>query len=334
MRSRTSARTPTSITIPTSLSLTSGTFQLTAIVKDNTGATMAGTAPDAWHTSSPSVVTVSSTGLVTFVAVGTSNVTASLTTVGGTITSNTCVVTGSAGVNYVRSDFESGSYSPEFSNPYVSSGERWTIVNDPTGGGHGKVAQVQYFTNGVTQFDDNQALINVPYIRRNAGESIWFQGDLHIPTGTNMSDSFCQRKLLYWGWNGTQPQPYAMVLDSFGHQISIATRVNSTGNSIQYYVDEGVFSLNAGIWYRVKAHVQPNTDITAADGIVQIYMDNVKIFEKLDIQWTNPPEWAGHTVSEYYWDSWGWGDQVSAATAVNELRYWDNVSFASTEDAL
>ena len=68
----------TSITLsPTSLSFASlgGTQQLTATVKDQTGATMA-SATVTWTTSDAAVATVSSTGLVTSVAVGTATITA------------------------------------------------------------------------------------------------------------------------------------------------------------------------------------------------------------------------------------------------------------------
>ena len=71
-------RVATSITMsPTSLSLEGlgQTSQLSATVKDQNGATMSG-ATVSWVTSAASVVTVSSTGLVTAVAIGTATVTA------------------------------------------------------------------------------------------------------------------------------------------------------------------------------------------------------------------------------------------------------------------
>jgi hypothetical protein len=98
MRMRSTTRVPQTIVVsPSTLALASGTSQLAALVYDQTGTVMAGTQPSGWHSTNTGVVTVSATGLVTFVGVGTANVTATL----GAITSNTCVVTGQVATTMV-----------------------------------------------------------------------------------------------------------------------------------------------------------------------------------------------------------------------------------------
>ena len=331
MRSRTSGRTATSIVVsPPTLSIVSGTFQLTAVVKDQTGTVMAGTQPDAWHTSNAGVVTVNATGLVTFVAVGTANVTASLTTAGGTITSNTCVVTATTGTNFLRSNFSSGAITPPFYDPFGQG--RWDVIDDPTGSGRGKIARVLYSVDGSVQVDDNQALLpSPPPFVINPGQQVWFTGDLCIPAGSNMT-SAVQRKLIRWGWDGTQPVPFIATVDLFGTQLTIALRM--AGNEDPSEQNSLNFFVAAGDWNTFKIFLQPNSTITATDGILHVWMNGVEIFFRDTMNFTKPADWAGHSLSEYFWNSWGVGDQISTGLAITEYRYWDNISYANAEGAL
>lgn len=70
------------------LSSTTGTFQLTATIKNSAG-DFTGDPVDTWASDAPSKATVSNTGLVTGVATGSANITA---TVGG-VTSSACAIT-------------------------------------------------------------------------------------------------------------------------------------------------------------------------------------------------------------------------------------------------
>ena len=330
MRSRTSGRTAASIVVsPATLSIVSGTFQLTALVKDQTGTVMAGTQPDAWHTSNAGVVTVNATGLVTFIAVGTANVTASLTTAGGTITSNTCVVTGTVGTNYVRSDFSSGSISPQFYDVFAQG--RWTVIDDPTGSGRGKVAKVQYFTNGTTQVDDNQALLPTPPgFSIGLGAEVWFQGDVYIDPAARMDPSganLVQRKLFRFGWDGTQPHPFEAELSSFGPAFLLVNY--SRLDDVHYTdIDTGVAALTSGVWHQFRQQLRMNSTFAATDGISRIWYDNVMFFEQTNMSWTDPTQWSAGQESQFAFTEWGVGDQVSAGLAVNEYRLWDNISYA------
>jgi hypothetical protein len=339
MRMRSTSRVPTTIVIQSTLSITSGTFQMTAIVKDQTGTTMAGTLPDAWHSSNTAAVTVSSTGLVTFVAVGSSNVTASLTTPGGTITSNTCAVTATTGTNFVRSDFSSGSYSPQFYDPFGAS--RWTIIDDPTGSGRGKIAKVIYVTDGVVQTDDNQALLPAPgTFTITLGQEVWFQGDFYIdpagrmdPTGPNL----VQRKLFRWGNDDRVTIPsIEFELSSFGPQLAYVFQPSQawSNNPPLEYIDPAVVSVTAGAWHTLKARMKVNSAFGVADGIAQGWFDNVLILDQHAVEWSDA-SWIGpYNPANYRFDDFGFGDQVSASAAVSEYRYWDNVSYATTEGAL
>lgn len=80
---------------PSTLTIASGTSQMSAVVKNASGGVIAGAQPNAWQSSNTAAVTVSNTGLITFVAAGSSNITATTTT--PALTSNTAVITASAG---------------------------------------------------------------------------------------------------------------------------------------------------------------------------------------------------------------------------------------------
>jgi len=337
MRSRTSGRSPASIVVsPGTLSIVTGTFQLTAVVKDQTGTVMAGAQPDAWHTSDAGVVTVSSTGLVTFVAVGTANIAASLTTVSGTITSNTCAVTATTGTNFVRSDFSSGSIGPQFYDVFGQG--RWDVIDDPTGSGRGKIARVRYITDGVIQFDDNEALLPTPPpFTRTAGQEVWFQGDFYLGSTARMDPSgnaSVQRKLIRFGWDGTQPHQFTCVPTSFGPQLVIANRVNDTGSATLDFIDTNLFALANQTWYTIKMQLRVNSAIGTSDGIVRIWMNGLLVYDRTDLRWTDPVEWAPNNPALYVWNEWGFGDQADSNLALDEYRYWDNVSFANVEAAL
>lgn len=111
----------TIVVTPGSVSLASGTTQLTAVVYDQTGTAMVGVTPDAWHSSSAGVVTVNGSGLVSFVAAGTSNVTASL----GGITSNACAVTAQIATTIV--------VSPSTLSIAIGTAQLTAVVKDQTG---------------------------------------------------------------------------------------------------------------------------------------------------------------------------------------------------------
>ncbi len=56
----------------------SNTSQATAVVKDSAGVAIPGAQPSAWISSAPTVASVSATGLVAMVGVGTTNISATL----------------------------------------------------------------------------------------------------------------------------------------------------------------------------------------------------------------------------------------------------------------
>lgn len=86
--------TPASIVIsPSTLSLNAGdTSSLSAVVKNAAGDVLVGVAPSGWSSSDGTKATVSASGVVTAVAQGSANITATL----NAVTSNACAVTVSA----------------------------------------------------------------------------------------------------------------------------------------------------------------------------------------------------------------------------------------------
>lgn len=85
--------TPAAITISGSTSAVPGTqVQYTAMVTNSGSAVLTGVQPDAWHSSNTAVATVSSTGLVTILAEGTTQITATIAS--PSLTSNAITLTG------------------------------------------------------------------------------------------------------------------------------------------------------------------------------------------------------------------------------------------------
>ncbi len=84
--------TPTAIALtPTSATVAIAATQQMAAVVTNTSGVVLAQSVSAWHSSSPSVATINSSGLVTAVAPGSTNVTATITS--PAVTSNTVVIT-------------------------------------------------------------------------------------------------------------------------------------------------------------------------------------------------------------------------------------------------
>lgn len=355
MRMRSTALIPSSITVsPSTLSIASGTFQLTALVRDQYGSIIS-SQPDAWHSANTGVVTVSSTGLVTFVANGGPvNVTASLTTVSGTITSNACAVTGgaAAGTNFATMDWTTMTASgpstftgsPNGNSMVNIFGSGVDVIPDPTGSGRTNVVRMHYNTTSANT-DSNVSITTSPYgaLTRGLGQTMWFQGDVYIDsllTGT------VQRKLLYWEWSndtwGFQHQ-FANVINTFDSQLAIsAVYTDQAGVSqsafgaevpISGHIWFGPSIFTPKTWHTVKVQMQLQSTFGTSDGILRLWVDGTKYFDCIDMRWSDPA-WPD-APSTYQWVQWQVGQQMEYTVAGNtENRYWGRISYADAESAL
>jgi len=345
-------RVATTIAVtPTSLSISSGTSALTAVVLDQFGVAMAGVAPDSWSSSGPGVVTVNSSGVVTFVGIGGPvNVTASLSSAG--ITSNPCAVTGTgaSGTNLFKLDFNtmtaSGPTNFTGSPNGQTANDPWAagidIVADPFGTGRGNVGRIHFVTNpagGV--YDSNFALFpSSPSINIGLGSEIWFSGEFALDALADMTDSSTQvlRKLFRFGWGGGSGVfPYALEFEAVLHGASSLGIQQETGSLASSHEDLiSITALTAGVWHTVKAQLKINSSFTATDGIARFWLDGNLLYEDTARRWSDPA-WVGvENPANYVWNSWGVGYQAqrNVGGGVDEYRYWNNLSWATAEAAL
>jgi len=303
--------------------------QARVVAKDAQGNVLSGKTVS-WSSSNTAIATVSSTGVAKGVNAGTDAISATIDGVVGqaplaVVVPTTLTAPAPGSGTYASSTFEDGTINP-FYNPWGSGID---VINDPTGGGHGKAARSHYVTDAITQFDDNKALLP-QNLSIGAGDSLWFQGDFYFPATDNMTasgPSTVQRKLLYWK-NDYSPHPFVMVVTSFGPQMVINTiptqSFSPTGENIYLPVN-----ITTGVWHTLKVQLKPNTSFIAKDGTLRVWLDGVLVFDHTDMSWTDPTVWAGADLRTYQWTNFGVGYQVSSAVAVNEYRYWDNVTFST-----
>jgi Bacterial Ig-like domain (group 2) len=340
-------QTPASISIsPSSLSLPSGTSQLTATIKNTLGGVL-NQVPDSWASDATGVATVSQTGLVTFVS---ANGTAHITATKAGITSNACTVSTAAvtGTNLFKMDFQTMTStgnpitgSPNGQSATNNTGGTGVVVTDPLGI-HDQVWRVHYINNPPGQIDDNKAILPLGF-SIGLGQDIWFQGDVALDATARMDASgpgTVQRKLLYWGPQDLEvglPHGFSLVLSSFGPQFWSGIYPGDFPGEHFAGGSTGQWAFTAGVWHTFKVHLRTNSTLGSTDGLVDIWYDGFQIFHIPNAAWTDAATWADSSPSQFAFTEWNVGDQVDnggSTQVVDEYRYWDNISFATTEAAL
>jgi hypothetical protein len=100
------------------------------------------------------------------------------------------------------------------------------------------------------------------------------------------------------------------------------------------YLDPAVTGpLTAGVWHSLKLHLKINSSYGAADGIMQIWYDDLLIFDHADMKYTDPA-WTDFPSNQYVWTDWNVGQQIDGQIATDEYRYLNNTCFADNEAAL
>ncbi len=288
MRSRQTSRIPTTITIPSSLVISSGTSPqtLTAVVRDQTGAVMA-TPPDAWQSSDPGIITAVVPGTVTYIAVGTANITASLTTSGVTITSNTCAATATSGsfaapdildVNFATATVSGGVITGSvgtLTNPFFGS-QNFAVPSDPTGGGFGKVLQMDY--NPVAFSNDFYVFVSLP-TPLGYGARLCVRGLVYYLATAHPDDN---RKTIGIFSNALGGGGAAVDLEI--HKVLEGPPFNAPG--FRYHVrdvpggvstdHDGSMTINPvhdGQWYTIEMEILCNSVDGATDGFLKVYLN-------------------------------------------------------------
>jgi hypothetical protein len=248
---------------------------------------------------------------------------------------------GGGGSNLVKMDFNTMTASgpttftgsPNGKSMWNPWGAQIDVIADPTGSGRGNVARVHYANNpNGGFFDDNKALlvgndaagIGTPFAIA-AGQELWFQGDFYVDNDTVLA----LRKLIYWGTASNQDPSMVVTLSQNG------TPTNQQVNLIvNQFTGVGTTDFDPGIvtaktWVTLKVRLVNNSAANVADGILQIWFNGVQKYSTTNNVWVD----TGHPT--FAWTSFGTGYQMQTNSVQNiEDRYWDNVSFATTEALL
>src|SRR5262249_30264979 len=94
--------------------------------------------------------------------------------------------------------------------------------------------------------------------------------------------------------------------------------------------------LNLGQWYRIETQVTAESAPGVHDGAIKVWVNGTLVWQFLN-QAFAPPNQTG----KLFWETWWVGAQRESAlnsgggdtsdgTAIDETRYWDNVTFSTT----
>jgi len=294
----------------------------------------------AWKSLNTAIAIVSSTGQVTALSGGSVLIEGKVQTISG---SASMAVTTVAPVlppdgiarpaDMINATFEDGTLGGFGTwNP-----AKIDVVSDPTGSGRGKVARLRYSgSNG----DDNTSLMYQPKV--GFGRSVFFRGEFYIPISDNMTDPNYQRKLVYF----KQHEDWNRYPSFGGHKFR--TFIKLTGDELG--VDAVYEPYGAGIpgidavrtygpiaygmkprtWYTLEVQQTTESSIGARNGILRVWLDGKLLFEKTNMQWSDPNWTRDESIDDIYWDTFMIGQQVNLfGASFDEYRYWNNVAFSS-----
>jgi hypothetical protein len=317
-----------------STSLTIGhSTKASATVQDASGNLMLGQVVT-WASLSPTIATVSSTGMVTAVDSGPAIIRASVSGISGLDTLVVLappVVPPIVGSALGFSDFTDGTPGP-FNDYRVAN---ITYPNDPTGLGHGRIARVLYTpAGGLSSSDQNIELLTSHHYRY--GETIWFRADLYIPS--TLSDGTTPktaqqdddtRKLLDY-FNGTGAR---LILERrAGKALTWVAGDKMTGTYHEdIYIGSTGIVLNDDTWYTIEVKMVTNSADNVRDGILEVYVNNPTSTPSFVVN--SGLGWITEQGGGTYFNSFRFGTQLTTypgESAYSEYRYWDNVGFSAT----
>jgi hypothetical protein len=320
-----------------------------ATVKDSAGNTI-NTPEVGWTSLTPGFASISPLGAIVAVSSGSALIEAR---VGGV--ADTAVVPivpiGVVPPDLADYNFDDGLLGP-YTDPYHADQDR---IDDPTGFHHGKVARIHYSSSTGSQ--DRAFYFSSA---RLYGEPLYFKGDFYIATndigGKIGGVDLVQRKLIYWqsytnstkypiGHNGVN---FRTVVSMFGDQMLVDATFNPAaggGNSDTYRTHvENLATIAPNTWYTLEVFQQLESNIGGNNGILRVWLNGNKIFEKTSMRWTDP-NWVGATGD--YLNPWGapldaqdiffrgylvgeqYDNHSGTGAPFDEYRYWDNVSFST-----
>ncbi|WP_325308138.1 Ig-like domain-containing protein [Longimicrobium sp.] len=311
---------------PTSFALAPGqNAQAAAVAKDAGGNVLTGRVV-AWSSSNPAVANVSPLGVVFALADGSATITATAegktasapVAVKTPVTTTPPPTTGTPTV-LASSTFETGTLSP-FTYPWDQYPSDLSVVNDPTGAGHGRVVSIHY---AGTAADRNRGVMYESNAGVGLGQTIVFRGDLYVGQPLPGSEP-AGRKLLYFQRDESTGFPdFSTVLALYGYTLIVSQGYGPSG----FHQDVGLATLQAGRWYKLEMEQRLNTSFTAKDGVIRVWVDGALVYERTNLTWSDPA-WTASPANQKF-RYFIVGDQVNYGGTFDEMRYWDNITFST-----
>jgi hypothetical protein len=324
-----------------------------ATVMDSAGNLIAGRTIT-WASLSPTVATVSSSGMVTAVAAGSATIEAAVSGISG---SASLAVAGAPATGTLAfHDFNDGTRGPFV----ISSASNVDFPDDPTGTGHGKVARILFAPTEANRSNEQYlSYITHDNARIRYGRTIWFKGDVYLPSNPLNDPNWRAgdlRKILDWqgasddGWTGGGAR--WILTKGFDNQtnqpcLSVTVERQATVNGLQVPNTEQYFGQFAqdkfgfDTWHTIEVRLITNSANGVADGSLAFWLDNN----------TDTPDFVTPSTLNFINESWAplgndglprvgsyfsalqVGSQLSNATPLplnQEYRYWDNITFSTT----
>jgi hypothetical protein len=300
------------------------TTQASATIRDSAGNIVTGKSAT-WSSLSPSIATVSASGVITAVAAGAVTIQA---TISGTPGSTSLAV-----VDLASHNFEDGTWGPYVH--FEPTDE--DIVNDPTGAGRGKVARFHYA--GTSQ--DRNRFLQYSHALK-PGAPMFFRGEFYLDV-VDMHNGLWGRKLVYYQphedyvkYGGANTPTFYSIIGLQGDALWVDNG-NVPQNGPVVDNQQIIFtSLAPRTWYTLESELAPETSLGAGNGVMRIWLDGALIYEATDLKWSDPV-WVGQPLNgtplspdDVYFERVEVGSQVNLnAGSYDEYRYWDNVAFST-----
>ncbi len=199
-----------------------------------------------------------------------------------------------------------------------------SIVDDPTASGHGKILKINYasLSDGANA-DLNQFASWDPIAGLSHGSTFYFIGQVYFPTNTaHFTDAL--RKLIYFRTNlGTDGQQCDYVLNMFGTDVGLEISAPSIGD-VRW---GGLYTMPLGKWVTIEVSIAMNSAPGVRDGSTTVWINGKQVLAKTGIAFTQASDPAD---TRWSWLAIGTQREGTAGdTAIDELRYWDSIGFAT-----
>jgi len=310
-----------------STSLTIGdSAKASASAKDSAGNLISGLTIT-WGSASPTVATVSSTGMVTAVTPGSATIEGTVSGKTGSVSLS--VGTGSGSTVLASHDFNDGKSGPfnDWASPAVD------YPADPTGSGRGKVVRILYtgYKADPASSDQNMEFDTVHHYRY--GETLWFKGDVYLPSAVvsgGPQNANNQRKLLdYFRVNNAR---LFLTRETDGTLHWIAGDIMSGVYVEDRYIGSTGITLLDDTWYTIEVKMVTNSADGVRDGRLEFYVNNPSSTPSFVV--SSGLGWITEKSGGTYFNSFRFGTQLTihypTDPVYSQYRYWDNVSFSTT----